>query len=337
MKYILVFDIGATKCAVGIMCYDEVSARLTLLESAKQCLLEATCLDALFALLQQQVNFDFKKADAVCIAAAGRYHDGVLHLENAYPYPMTIDCYAKKQNWQHVVVVHDYTPIACATFTDFTKQSEHILTINPGKADTYGRRLVLGVGTGLGIKDIILLSNHDFWLGENEAGHMGLPFPPLAQLADQKRHRALLRFLRKSDTFSVGEAITFESILSGRGVERLYRFINENQSLSAKDISRHATQIACRKTWELFAWYLGLFVSSLQLAMMPSGGIWMSGGVLRQNTHIFDTGAFLDGIAAIPAYYAERCQFPIYLMLGNQHVFYGGAYYVIKRVMAKGS
>ncbi len=94
----------------------------------------------------------------------------MLHLHNGYPFLMPIAKVASQKEWAPYAVVHDYTPVVCASFYPHLKTIE----IHRGHPDQYGRRVAFGIGTGLGLKDGALIPNGDFWLGNNEMGHIGL-------------------------------------------------------------------------------------------------------------------------------------------------------------------
>lgn len=330
---IIVMDLGGTKCAAGLLRY-EGSGIATLLREARVYLKDVGSLAALVAKLSAQIDYDFANAQAICVAAAGRYYDGAIHLEHGYPYPMPLAKLASTQGWQKMHVVHDYTPIACATFTKYSQQPAHLKIIQPGHSEKHGRRVVLGIGSGLGVKDTWLLQDHKFWLGENEAGHIGIPFPAHCAADVCQRHQALMQFLQTSGVLAEDEGISFESILSGKGLARLHKFFSSSDmELSAREISQRCNEPIFRETWACFAWYLGCYIATLQLVMMPSGGMWIAGGVLQQNASVFDGPDFHAGMQSLPAYAHERGAFPIALMLGHDHVYYGGAYYARHRML----
>lgn len=90
------------------------------------------------------------------------------------------------------------------------------------------------------------------------------------------------------------------------------------------------------KTVELinaFAWYLGLFIGTIQLIFLPEGGIWMTGGVTLRHLDIFDNENFYSGINASPAYLNQRSQYPLGIFTNQDHALIGGGYYAVKRLM----
>src|SRR3990167_5420802 len=222
-KTIAVWDLGATKCAVGIIEVDLFMERFKFITSTSLYLNDFFSLDDLTQGLENNLGTRFSDIDKIMIAGAGIYDGYTLNLANGYPYPMEFAALAKSRKWSSMTVVHDYVPMMCATFIADLLDPDQISFIHPGVLNPYGRRVVFGLGTGLGFKDGLLLERKKFWLGENEVGHIGILFP----------HEV-------GDLLRAGQA---------------------------------------EETLALLAWYLGLLIGSLQLIFMPSGGIWMTGGV----------------------------------------------------------
>jgi len=328
-KYIISCDLGGTKCAAGIVEYDIDTGELTCTTKGSIKLKETDSLTQLIEKLEIKLNLSFKDADAICIGGAGQYDGESLIYENAYPYPMNFAAVAKAQKWPPFAVIHDYAPILCATFTSFMDQSENVKQLNSASINKYGRRVALGLGTGLGMKDGVLFPDGEFWLGQNEIGHIGVTLPPATSLEQTQLHCELMKFLQKKRA-----PVTFEKILSGPGTVHLYEFFYPDR----EKISPEEVGIAMRegKAVELnnaFAWYLGLCIGTVQLGFMPDGGIWITGGVALGHLDLFNSEYFYSGINASPAYAAQRSNYPLGILANQNHALIGGAYYATKRLM----
>ena len=194
-------------------------------------------------------------------------------------------------------IIHDYAPIVCATFTSYIDSPQNIKQLNNYKINQFGRRVALGIGTGLGLKDGGLFANGDFWLGTNEIGHIGITHPPLVDHYYLTRHHELITYLHTAGVLQHNEPLSFEKILSGRGVVRLHQFIHRNtEQLTPEEIGQLIRDGRAQETLDVFAWYLGLFVGTVQLTFMPDGGIWITGGVALNHIETFDSPEFIKGI-----------------------------------------
>ena len=223
----------------------------------------------------------------------------------------------------------------CATFTSYIDEPHHIKRLNHAPLNPTGRRVALGVGTGIGLKDGVLFENGDFWLGTNEFGHIGVITPPLSQKKYLDRHLALLSYLRHEKIISDHEPLTFEKLLAGPGMVHIHSFFNpEEKNKTIEEIGELVRQGKAHETLATFAWYLGLLVGTVQLAFMPDGGIWLTGGVLLNHLELFEQDDFFLGIESSPAYLSLRKQFPLGILCGQNHAFMGGAYYASKRLLS---
>lgn len=337
MKYnIISCDLGATKCATALVEYNKETEQYNVKSDCTVKLRDVKSLPALIEKIEADLGHRFADVDAICIGGAGQYDGDTLHLATPYPYPMQFAKLAKQENWPKFAVVHDYTPIICATFTQYISKPGNIKWLHQGKIHPYGRRIAMGVGTGLGVKDGILFPDGRFWLGINEMGHIGISNPPLTQPDFVERHLALINTLRSKRLLKKSEPLTFEKLLSGDGLVRIYKFISGNKDeITAKEVSELIQTGNANETLATFAWYLGLFIGTLQLTFMPVGGIWITGGVALRNLNVFDHPDFYQGIHASPAYQAERASFPVGVMINSEHAYVGGAYYAAKRLLDK--
>ena len=332
-KKIIAWDLGATKCAAAIVEYRK--------NNAFQCKKRAcvkiqshTSLDELSTALENLLEIKMTDADSICIGAAGQYDGEYLQLAAGYPYPMGFAALAKQQQWPPFAIVHDYSPVICATFTSYIEETKNIKSLNQAKTNPLGRRVALGIGTGVGLKDGLLLTNGDFWLGTNEVGHIGITTPPLTEKIYLERHHDLLRFLRSDGLLKENETLTFEKILAGRGIVRLHSYFDRHAKYrTSEEIGNLVRRGQANETLATFAWYLGLLVGTVQLSFMPDGGLWLTGGVILNHLEIFDHPDFYNGIESSPAYLNLRQQFPLAVLCNTEHAFMGAAYYASKRLM----
>jgi len=335
IKNIISWDLGATKCAAAIVEYNEMTQSFHCKKQFSIRLKYCSSLEELTHKIEEALEINMLDADAICIGAAGNYDGEELHHALGYPYPMQFAHLAKTQKWPPFVVIHDYSTIVCATFTSYMEQQHSVKRLNACAINPHGRRVALGVGTGLGLKDGILFPDGNFWLGVNEVGHMGVSTPPATELHYYRRHEELIKFLHGQKSLKSNEPLTFETILSGRGAVSLYRFLHpESVGLTPEDIGTKMKLGQANETLAMLAWYLGLFVGNIQLAFMPDGGVWITGGVILKNMDIFNHPEFFHGIEASPAYLDKRKEFPLGVLCNPEHAFMGGAYYAVKRLLA---
>jgi len=317
---ILVWDLGATKCAAGVVTYHSETKKLYCDRSCSITLSETASLQELIETIENALKIKHCEANAVCIGAAGVYDGHSLRLHKGYPYVMPFGPLAKELGWPIFAVIHDYALIMCATFSEDIAMK----TLIEGEGERFGRRIAFGVGTGLGLKDGVLLKDGDFWLGTNEMGHIGISEPLEIPEDLKKLHR----------TLGKEQALSFEGVLSGAGMLRLQQFLYPKSRIdSPEELGELLRSGLGPHTLALFAFYLGLFTSTVQLSFMPSGGIFMAGGVILKHLSVFDCPEYFQGIAALPAYKAERSKFPLKVLIDEKTPYIGGAFYALKRLL----
>lgn len=346
IKQIVTWDLGATKCAAAVVEYNQENKQLTCKKQGSIKIRSCQSLEDLSSQLETMLGMRMQDADAICIGAAGQYNGESLHLDKhnnnntashldkGYPYPMNFASLAKEKNWPKFDIIHDYSPIVCATFTSYLDEPNNVKHLNNTKINPTGRRVALGIGTGVGLKDGVLFENGDFWLGTNEMGHIGVTTPPLADKIHHQRHEELIKFLRSEKVIKEDEALTFEKILAGPGLGRLHAFFDRsvNNHCSEK-VGELVKNGHADETLAMFAWYVGLLVGTIQLTFMPDGGIWITGGVVLNNLNLFDQKEFFQGIEASPNYFDLRQRFPLGVLCGTEHAFMGGAYYAAQKLL----
>lgn len=327
--HFITWDLGGTKCAAGLIEYQSEKNTYTCLKKTTVLLQETQSLEELVIRIQESLQINMQDVEAICIGAAGQYDGHQLILENGYPYDMPFNQLAEKYDWPHFAIIHDYATVLCATFTQYLYSSQFVKRLNHSPIPIFERRLTFGVGTGLGGKDGLLLANGDFWLGTNEIGFLGLP----ALIDTKPLHTDLLAYLHKQQ---IDSPIVFETILSGAGLQLLYQFLYpERPHMIPADIGDLMQQGQLYELTDLFAWYLGLFVATLQLAFMPAGGIWLTGGVLLKHPELMQQPSFQAGIHALPAYFMQRSQYPLGVLHHPDWPLIGAAFYANKRLRLK--
>ncbi len=166
---------------------------------------------------------------------------------------------------------------------------DNLQTVAPGPAPVpHSGRLVVGVGTGFNAAPV-----HDTLQGRfvppSEAGHANLPIRTEADLR-------LCHFVETAHGFPA-----IEDVLSGRGLERVYRWHATEAGVPAE---RSAAEImAACSTGEdeiaaecvhTFIRILGTVCGNLALVHLPFGGVYLVGGVARAMAPHFQTFGFVE-------------------------------------------
>jgi glucokinase len=153
----------------------------------------------------------------------------------------------------------------------------------PGAGIDAGKtRLVIGAGTGFNVA-VVYETPSGRLVPPAEAGHVSLPIRGDADVR-------LCRFLERE----VPEAAGFgsvEEVLSGRGLEHVYRWLGveagDDRTRAAADIMaalKDGSDPRAKATAEVYVRMLGNVAGNLALTVLPYGGIYFIGGVVRAMT-----------------------------------------------------
>jgi len=208
-----------------------------------------------------------------CVAVAGPVHDGYATLTNL-DWTLDIETLAGAVGTRNVALVNDLQaqgyalPLlpesSCATILEATSEPH-------SRTKT---RLVVGVGTGFNVACVHPVSHTRSLVPPAESGHVLLP-------TRCDRDRALVDHL-----LTLHEFISVEDVLSGRGLERVYRYHAQNsgaEELPAAEImaALGKGEPIARATAEDMLRILGMVTGDLALTHLPFGGIYLVGGVAR--------------------------------------------------------
>jgi glucokinase len=238
---------------------------------------------------------------AAVLAVAGPVEDGEIKLTNR---DWRFDCaaLAGRFGFARVHAVNDFEAVAHALAV---LRPDEARPLGGAAAPGRGPRAVLGPGTGLGVA--ALVPHGEEWIAlASEGGHAS--FGPAA--ADER-----MVFGRLA---SESELITAETVISGPGLERLYRALNPfGIPLVARTIVAQARAGAsdARAAVDLFVRLLGRFAGDIALMLKATGGVYIAGGVAQKLGPLFDAGVFRAAFENHPPYQELLAAIPTSLMV----------------------
>lgn len=234
--------------------------------------------------------------DAGCLGVAGPVRGGRCDVTNL-PWVLEEADLSRRFSFRHLRLINDLE--ASAWGIEFLT-ADDLLTVLPGRPAAQANRAVIAAGTGLGEAGIV-------WHGTGylpfatEGGHCD--FGPRGEL-----QQALLVYLQ-----GLVQHVSYEEILCGRGIERLFDFFVDRLEIAlseefyaavaaagkAATVSAWAMQEkcpACKYALELYLAILGQEASNLALKTMATGGVYLGGGIAAKlGSAIQRSQAFVDG------------------------------------------
>lgn len=231
-----------------------------------------------------------RRPDVICLAAAGPVVHGRVHLTNNH---WTLDERELRESSgaDKVLLLNDFEAVA---YSVPHLGPDDYLQIGPPPARqlttsdfTVG---IVGPGTGLGGAGLLQRDGRQVPV-VGEAGHTGFaPETPL-QLK-------LLEELRQDF-----ERVSDERLVSGQGLENLYRVLSRLQgaadsSASASEIARRAAageDARAEEALQLFFEVLGQVAGNLALVLGAADGVYIAGGIVKRYPELFAASRFREG------------------------------------------
>jgi glucokinase len=230
--------------------------------------------------------------DAACFGVAGPINVTAAsqhtHLTNL-PWTLDSNVLAQTLGIPKVRLINDFQ---AAGYGIEALAPQDFASLQTGQMQPRATRALIGAGTGLGEGLLIWQQDHYEVLAA-EGGHVD--FAPTDEL-----QIALLRYLMRRFP-----RVSYERILSGRGLVNLYNFLRSYASDSTPlipDTSDPATLTAAalKKTDPLASQALDLFVSiygaqagNLALTVLAAGGVYIAGGIAPKIIDRLADGAFM--------------------------------------------
>lgn len=195
------------------------------------------------------------------------------------PWVVDGDALARRFRIPRIVVVNDLGAMASGVELLVPKDS---LTLQPGKPIAGEPRVVLGLGTGLGIA--YLLTSRVL---PGEGGHMG--FSPASAAQERVWHALMAESGR----------VEAEDVASGRGIANLYRALT-GRNVETAWIATQALEgdPQCVLAIDIFSECLGNIAGDHALAVMARGGVLLAGGVIARIAPSINKSRFREGFLA---------------------------------------
>lgn len=254
----------------------------------------------------------------VCVALAAVPTAQGARLTNR-DWDIKHDEVASACNAKEVKFLNDFEALG---FSLLRADELHTQSLHPGSAPSdSGPRLVLGAGTGFNAAACFLPRFGNVpYVAAAECGHMTLPIEGPQELALQAH-------------LAIGRGRTsIERALSGNGLIEIYgwccqtngRTARFNEAAEIAGAAVSCTDADCERAADLLLRFLGRVAGDLALAFLPTGGIFLAGGVTRSLAPLIrSTPTFQQAFRAKGRQSSFMESFPISLLLDDRAALSG--------------
>jgi glucokinase len=289
MKTILAADIGGTHSRIYLA---EVTPQ-GLCDLHQASYFNRDFLDFTAVMQQFLSATNCQQINAACFAVAGPVIEQSVHMTNL-PWQLNATALAAQFNINQVQIINDF---AAQVFGLDQLNDNDFYTLQSGTINPRGSRALIGAGTGLGVALGIQTEPNQPWqCWPSQGGNTD--FAP-----SNTEQMALWQFLHRDHT-----NVSNELLLSGAGIQRIFRFVlqqantantDENlQHWSAAQITHAAIQKnnpAAQHAMQLFVNIYGTVASNLALMSLPSGGLFITGGIAPKILPLMQDDNFMQG------------------------------------------
>ena len=321
MRHALVGDIGGTKTVLAL---------LRLEDTGKQHILSTRRFvsgehDGLLPLAREFLRENAStRVDAACFGIAGPVLGRTCQATNL-PWHVDADVLGRGLE-APVSLLNDFRAVALGLSS---LRAEDVLVLNEGERDPEGPCAVIGAGTGLG-QAIVLRTHEGPRVIDTEGGHTD--FAPRNEL-----EILLLRWLwQRMDRVSVERAV------SGQGLCALYDFlVSQEHALESPEVHRQMAQRdrgevigeyglagsddACVRALEWFVSLYGAEAGNFALKTLPTGGLYVAGGIAPKLLAKLQDGNFMHAFLAKGRMRSVLARIPVYVVLEPRVGLWGAA------------
>lgn len=268
---------------------------------------------ALRAYLQQFPSVTVRNA---CIGIANPVQGDLVRMTN-FDWMFSIEELRVSTGFDRLLVVNDFKALATAlpvlTPDEYRK-------IGSGHALPGAPIALIGAGTGLGVSGLIPVGDAYVSL-DGEGGHSTLPTVGVeeAEVALQ---------LEKIYTH-----VSAERVLSGPGIEQLYRTLAEIRGLKVQPLSAasittavlNGSDLLALNTLDMFCGMLGSVAANLAITLGARGGVFIGGGIVPKLGNYFADSPFRSRFESKGRFSNYMAQIPSYVIDAPYAALHGAA------------
>lgn len=232
---------------------------------------------------------------AVCIAGAGPVKNNAIEMTNR-SWSIHADDIFNSFQFRQVFLIND---LEAMVYAIDGIEPVHMITLNRGKKIEHGNVAVIAAGTGLGESIGVTPPHSDSRFAiATEGGNTA--FSPADDFEIE-----LLKYLRAENAH-----ISWEDILSGKGLSRLYEFLlhagGERNSDTQKDMeTKNPAEVisarglsgedpVCSRALQIFVSVYASEAGNLALRSLSYGGLYIAGGIAPGLAPLMQDGLFMN-------------------------------------------
>ena len=324
IEYILGADIGGTNSNFGIFKLVDKELELILSVHFKSKHIDkfVSVVKDVLSYLEKTYNIAIKKS---AFAAAGVVKENRVKPTNL-SFVVDADEILNKTGLTYVFLVNDFEIIGYGLGGIDQKD---LVNVSKGASLPHANKAVLGAGTGLG--KCILVWNKQlgrYIPSASEGGHADFS-------AQTQMELNLVEYIQKTEQRTCN--ISWEDVLSGDGIVRIYKFFQKHNGIQNGNKAPHPDEIFNARTrdknsldtFELYTKFYARCAKNFALDALALGGVYIAGGIAAKNLPLFELDAFKDEFINCGKQMELLKQVPVYVITDYNVSLYGAATYIL--------
>ncbi len=284
-------------------------------------------------------NLKLKNIQKACFGIAGPVVQNTSELTNL-SWSLSGERLAAELGISQVLLINDFAAVG---YGILGLAPEDLYCLQDIKKDPQGAIAILGAGTGLGEGYLLPLTTGNYRVFSSEGSHAD--FAPRSHLEFQ-----LINYLK--ERYQI-QRVSIERVVSGIGIASIYEFLRDQnpsqesstlaevykiwqqeigKSQKTVDLSAKVSQAAlagndylASQTLKLFVEAYGAEAGNLALKFLPSGGLYVAGGIAPKILPLLQSGNFMQTFRDKGRMRTLMEKFPVYIVLNKKVGLIGAA------------
>jgi glucokinase len=320
---IIAGDIGGTKTRVALFESDGDSFGATVAEK----IFPSNQYDSLEAILEEFLDGSRPQITHACFGVAGPVVDDYVEATQI-AWNVHASRLAETLKLNNVRLIND---LEATAYGIESLNASQLYTLNAGDAaPQYGHRALIAAGTGLGMAGLFRTGNHYHPIS-SEGGHVD--FAPRNAVEIE-----LFLYLMEK----IGGHVSYERVLSGPGLFNVYSFLRDTKfaeepewlaaEIESGDPAAAVSKAALSgkstlavKALEIFVEVYGAMAGNLALLLIPTGGLYVGGGIAPKILDKLKDGTFMRAYRDKGRLSFVIEPIPVHVILDDRAALYGAA------------
>jgi glucokinase len=301
---ILAGDIGGTFSRLAI--YRHQASHFELLRMETFSSPEHDCLSDVLATFLEK---DCQGVDVACFGLPAPIHSGVVFPLTNLHWLVDREQVLRTVGTDRVALINDVEASAAGIQG---LSEDDLVCLQSGQVDPAGNRVVIAVGTGLGVS-ALTPSGHTV---PTEAGHAS--FSPRSDLDLDLYAKLKLEYGH----------VSWERVASGSALPYIHALLAPAQSSRLEPVEivrRSGSDPVCKLAVDTLRHYIGAAAGNIALTLMASGGLYLAGGVAEKVLDQGNSGPFIDAFCDKGRMRALLERMPVFLVRESDIALRGAA------------